>query len=151
MIFVAAGTTAFDDLIQAMDELAPTLSEDVVMQIGLGQYIPKHGEYFRFAPSLSPYYEKARIIVAHGGLGITMEVLHLGKPLVSLEDPFQPDRHQRDILTVMERQQHLIWCRHLPDLPRALEQAQIQLKPYTPPRCEIHRVISDYLGQFEYT
>jgi beta-1,4-N-acetylglucosaminyltransferase len=151
VIFVAAGTTSFDNLIRAMDELAPHLPDEVIMQIGPGQYTPQHVQYFRFAPSLMPYYNSARLIVAHGGLGITMEVLHLGKPLVSVEDPNQPDRHQQDILTMMERGGHLIWCRDLANLPLALEQAQTQLKPYTPPKCEIHLVIADYLRQFECT
>ena len=147
MIFVAAGTTAFDELIRAMDELAPSMADEVVMQIGRGKYIPQYGDYFRFAPSLLPYYNAAAVVVAHGGLGITMELLHLGKPLVSVEDPSQPDRHQREILTVMEREQHLIWCRDLCDLAISLERAQTQLKRYTPPKCEIHLKIANFLGQ----
>jgi UDP-N-acetylglucosamine transferase subunit ALG13 len=147
VIFVAAGTTSFDNLVRAMDELTPHLPDEVIMQIGPGKYIPYHAQYFRFAPSLMSYYNAARVIVAHGGLGITMEVLHLGKPLVSVEDPNQPDRHQRDILTMMEREGHLIWCRDLCHLPLAIEQAQTQLKPYTPPECKIHLIIEAYLHQ----
>ena len=66
-----------------MDEMAPTLPEEVVMQIGNGQYVPRNCQYFRFAPSLESYYDGAMIVVSHGGLGITTETLERGKKLAS--------------------------------------------------------------------
>jgi len=99
VIFVAVGTTYFSTLVRAMDELSLSLSEDVVMQIGRSAYVPEHCEHFRFAPSLFPYYERASLVVSHGGLGIVTEVLNCGRPLVAVEDPDQPDRHQREILS----------------------------------------------------
>jgi hypothetical protein len=100
VIFVTIGTTDFDALTQTMDNLSLDLPEKVVVQIGKGKYIPEHCEYFRFAPSLDPYYERASLVVSHGGLGIITEVLERGLPLVAVEDPNQPDRHQRDLLSV---------------------------------------------------
>ena len=40
MIFVTVGTTDFDDLLRAMDALAPTLGEEVVAQTGRGPISP---------------------------------------------------------------------------------------------------------------
>jgi UDP-N-acetylglucosamine transferase subunit ALG13 len=108
VIFVAIGTTDFDALIQTMDNLSLDLPEKVVMQIGRSAYIPEHCEYFRLVPSLAPYYERASLVVSHGGLGIVTEVLGYGRPLVAVEDPNQPDRHQREILSVWEREGYLI-------------------------------------------
>lgn len=145
MIFVAIGTTDFDALVQAMDDMSASLSEQVIIQIGRSKYIPENCEYFRFVPSLAPYYERASLVVSHGGLGIVTEVLERGRPLVAVEDPSQPDRHQRDILSVWAREGHLIWCKDLQELPQAMEQARTRLRPYTAPECRIHTIIAEYL------
>ena len=138
MIFVTVGTSDFDPLVVKMDELAPTLSELVVIQIGTGEYIPKNCTYFRFAPSLEPYYERASVVVAHGGLGTTMEVLRKGKTLISVENTTCIDGHQTDILEALSAQGYLVWCRDLDALPEILERLPtIHLEPYISPPCEI--------------
>lgn len=149
MILVAVGTTDFDALIQAMDNLSLSLSEEVIMQIGMSKYVPEHCEYFRFVPSLAPCYERASLVVSHGGLGIATEALERGLPLVAVEDRNQPDRHQREILSVWEREGHLIWCKDLKELPQAMEQAMTQLRPYTAPECWIHTIIAEFLDSLE--
>jgi len=146
MIFVATGTTGFDALVERMDQLVSTLGESVVMQIGNGQYIPQHAEYFRFAPSLTLYYEQASLVVAHGGVGITLEVLDCGKPLVSLSNPDRYDQHQQDVLSTLAAQNYLIWCRELSELTEAIQQAkQSTFERYVRPRCTIHDQIKDFL------
>jgi UDP-N-acetylglucosamine transferase subunit ALG13 len=147
VIFVAIGTTGFSELVRAMDGLSTSLSEDVVMQIGHSGYVPKHCEYFRFAPSLFPYYERASLVVSHGGLGIVTEVLNYGRPLVTVEDPDQPDRHQREILSEWEREGHLVWCKDMEQLPEAIKQAMSQeFRSYEVPECRIHTIIAEFLG-----
>jgi len=146
MIFVATGTTGFDALVEEMDRLAPSLAEAVVMQIGNGQYTPQQTEYFRFAPSLKPYYEQASLVVAHGGMGICLEVLNCGKPLIALSNPDRYDQHQQDILNVLATQNYLIWCHKLSELPETLKRAtQEKFKRYVTPDCKIHTVITEFL------
>lgn len=146
MIFVAVGTTDFDALIMKIDEIAPTLSEEVIMQIGNGQYIPKNCQYFRFAPSLEPYYDKSSIVVSHGGLGITLEALERGKNLISVENATCHGRHQKDLLSTLARKGYLIWCKDLRELPEALKRAmREEFKRYIAPGCEIHTVITEFL------
>ncbi|MBC7223470.1 MAG: hypothetical protein H5T59_04215 [Anaerolineae bacterium] len=146
MIFVTVGTTEFDALVRAMDAWAAGHDEPVVMQIGHGCYVPRHGEHFRFAPTLVPYYNQADLVVAHGGLGTTMEVLHLGKPLVSVSNPDRYDRHQEDLLEALDAAGHLLWCRDLARLPEAIAEARRRaFVPYAPPPCRIHEVIAAYL------
>lgn len=145
-IFVTVGSTDFDALIQAVDTLVPSLHAEGVMQIGHGQYIPVNWPYFRFAPSLAPYYEKASMVIAHGGLGITMEVLKRGLPLVSVSNPDRPDHHQEDLLSVMAQKGYLIWCHRLEELHQAIATAQTTpLRRYQSPPCEIHLVINEFL------
>lgn len=146
MIFVATGTTGFDALVEAMDDLAPTLAESVVVQIGHGRYIPRHVDHFRFAPSLKPYYEQASLVVAHGGMAICVEVLGYGKPLVAVDNPDRFDKHQQDILNVLAAQNYLIWCKDLGKLPETLRRAkETEFERYVAPDCEIHTVIREFL------
>jgi UDP-N-acetylglucosamine transferase subunit ALG13 len=147
VILVAVGTTDFDALLRTMDGLSPSLPEKIIMQIGRGRYIPEQCEYFRFAPSLHPYYERASLVVSHGGLGIVTEVLTVERPLVAVEDPDQPDRHQREILGMWEQEGYLLWCRDLRLLPQAIAQARrCSLRPYVPPACQIHEIVAAFLG-----
>ena len=146
MIFVAAGTTGFDALVKKMDELAPALHEPVTMQIGSGTFIPQRAEYFRFAVSLQPYYERASLVVAHGGMGTCLEVLRCNKPLIALANPDRYDQHQQDIISVLAEQNYLIWCKELNELAEALRRAQQQeFARYVAPECQIHIVIQKYL------
>jgi beta-1,4-N-acetylglucosaminyltransferase len=150
MIFVATGTTGFDALAERMDRLAPSLDETVVIQLGNGCYVPQRAEYFRFAPSLQPYYEQASLVMAHGGMGICLEVLDCGKPLIAFDNPDRFDQHQQDMLRVLAAQNHLIWCQDLNDLPEALERArQYEFRRYVASECEIHRVIKEFLQRLE--
>lgn len=148
MIFVTVGTTEFDALVQAADQLAAA-GADVVIQIGHGLVEPGHAQWFRFAPSLDGYYETADVVVTHGGLGTVSEVLQRGLPLVGVSNPDRYDRHQDQILLTMEAEGHLIWCRDLADLPEAVQQAaSSDLVPYQPPPSRIGAVIREFLACF---
>jgi UDP-N-acetylglucosamine transferase subunit ALG13 len=147
MIFVATGTTGFDQLAQAMDELTQSLGEEVVTQIGAGRYIPTHAQYFRLAPSLQPYLQTASLVVSHGGLGTCLEVLDARKPLIALSNPDRYDNHQEDLLKALEAQDYLLWCRDVSQLDQAIATArQRQFRPYERSECRIHLDIREYLG-----
>lgn len=147
MIFVTVGTTDFDALVRKMDGLAPTLGEEVIAQIGRGRYVPAHMEHFCFAPSLDPLYDRARIVVTHGGLGTVMEALQRGLKTIGVSNPDRYDRHQDDLLRTLDARGHMIWCRDLEDLGQALCQIDKRtFVPYERPPCRIAEVIRDYLG-----
>jgi len=149
MIFVTVGTSDFDQLVEEIDKLAPLLRDQVVVQIGNGKYVPQNCEYFRFASSLDPYYDKADVVVAHAGLGTTMEVLARGKKLISVENTTCIDDHQTDILDVFSKLGYLIWCQDLSALPSLLECAPaMSLRPYSTPPCRIAEVVKDFLREF---
>jgi beta-1,4-N-acetylglucosaminyltransferase len=150
MIFVATGTTGFDALAEQVDRLAPSLEGTVVIQLGNGRYVPQRTEYFRFAPSLKPYYEQASLIIAHGGMGICLEVLDCGKPLIAIDNPDRFDQHQQDMLRVLAAQNYLIWCRDLNDLPEVLERARHhEFRRYVTSECKIHVLIKEFLQRLE--
>ena len=150
MIFCTVGTTEFDDLVRAVDALAPELEEPVIFQIGQGVYEPRNGEWFRFAPDLSQYIQNASLVIAHGGFGTTVEVLYAGTPLVSAPNPDRFDKHQEQILRRFGADDYLIPCFDLADLPAAIEKARTtSLRPYQPPETTLHLEIRAFLNDHE--
>jgi beta-1,4-N-acetylglucosaminyltransferase len=146
VIFVTVGTTDFDALAQRMDELVPSLADDVVIQTGRGIYTPQHAQHFRFAPALDSYYQQARLVVSHGGLGTLIEVLRLGKPVIGVSNPDRFDLHQNDLLGELEQGGYLLWCRDLALLGKDIERvAAMQFRRYEDPPCSIHLAIADFL------
>ena len=150
MIFITVGTTDFDDLIRMMDRIAGRLNERVVAQIGRGDYVPYHMEYFRFAPSLDRYFQEARVVVAHGGLGTLIEVIEKGGKLIGVDNPDRYDLHQEELLNELSARGHMIWCRELTHLTEVLQGADSHtFVPYEKPPCHIAEVIKDYLGRLK--
>jgi beta-1,4-N-acetylglucosaminyltransferase len=87
MIFVTVGMhyQGFERLICKMDEIAGKIDEEVVMQIGSTQYIPKAAKYFEFVDSdltIMAHFKNARVIVSHAGAGTLLNALNLGKPII---------------------------------------------------------------------
>jgi len=147
LIFVSVGSTRFDELVQAIDLIAPVLMEEVVVQIADGSYVPKNCGWFRYAERLDEYLERADLVIGHGGAGVTFEVLGLGKRLISVENPHALEGHQADLLGKLAGEGHLVWCRDLRKLEQAIRYAKrADLKEYVRPACEIARVIARWLG-----
>jgi beta-1,4-N-acetylglucosaminyltransferase len=146
MIFVTVGTTEFDTLVAAADQLAAVIEDEVVIQIGRGSIEPRQARYFRFAPSLDPYYAAADLVITHGGLGTLTEVLQRGLRTVGVSNPDRFDRHQDQILQALEEAGHIVWCRELADLQAAVTLARTgSFVPYVPPPSNIHRVVTAFL------
>ena len=146
MIFCTVGTSDFDPLVRAVDEAAPTLDEPVLFQIGEGLYEPRHGDWFRFRPSILDDMQQASLIIAHGGFGVTIEALMLGKPLVSVPNPDRYDRHQEQILRRFAADDYLIACFDLKDLPQAIARARAAaFRRYQPPETRLHLEITEFL------
>lgn len=86
MIFVTVGlhTQGFERLIKKIDEIARLIEEEVVTQIGYSAHEPKNTKWFRFVDNkdIASLYEKARVVVTHGGAGCILTALSYGKPLI---------------------------------------------------------------------
>lgn len=146
MIFVTVGTTRFDDLVEAMDKIAPNLEEEVVVQVGNSEYTPRNCTYFTFDDDLFKYYERADIVVAHGGAGITFEVLNLGKKLISIDNSYVLDGHQRDLLGRLSQDEYLVWCKDLNTIENCIKDVKrMEIKKYVRPECKIAEMIVEYL------
>lgn len=85
MIFATIGTQApFDRFIKIIDEIAPELHEDVIVQNTSGSYIPKNISAIGFISpeKFDTYIEQARIVVAHAGMGSIISALSKGKNII---------------------------------------------------------------------
>ncbi|MBQ4357938.1 MAG: glycosyl transferase family 28 [Paludibacteraceae bacterium] len=85
MIFVTIGTQApFDRFIEMMDEIAGGMKEEIVAQTCHGTYEPKHLKTIDFVPpdEFEQLFTKARLIVAHAGMGTILSALSRNKPII---------------------------------------------------------------------
>lgn len=132
MIFVTVGSMFFDELIVSVDQAvgAGLICKEVVMQIGHGgAYQPRYCEFFRSRPGLDLYYERAELVVGHGGTGTTLEVIEKGLRLISVCNPNLAGNHQNDFLEALEQRGFLRYCRDLADLPRIINKILMDEPP----------------------
>lgn len=86
MIYVTLGTMFMDfaRLVRQMDTIAARTGEEVIMQTGLATTLPRHAKHFDFKPheELLEIQSRARLVVGHAGIGVTMDALRVKKPLL---------------------------------------------------------------------
>ncbi len=150
MIFVTVGTAYFNELVEAVDHLKEVgeIREDVICQIADNTYVPKHCEYFRMAPSLGPWYERANLVVCHGGTGTIVEMLKLGKPFVAVAHEELAGNHQADFLAACEQMFGICWCRDLADLAGAVSLAH-SARPSDVSRVHLADDLRTYLAEIQ--
>lgn len=148
MIFVTVGSTHFDDLVRCVDEAvgAGSITDSVVMQIGHGgSYEPRYVDrFFRLAPRLDEFERAADLVVGHGGTGTTLEVLQMGRPLISVANPAVQDNHQVEFLLALEQLGLVTYCRDLSLLPGLIASPPVRARH--PGRCGIATDLSEILG-----
>jgi beta-1,4-N-acetylglucosaminyltransferase len=86
LIFATVGTSnkSFERFIKAVDNLAATISEEIIIQLGVVNYIPNNAKYFNFcSPSqMASLMDQANIIISHAGFGIIGECISKKKRLI---------------------------------------------------------------------
>lgn len=87
MIFVTVGTQIpFDRLIKIIDELAPELGgEEIIAQTSeCARYAPRNFRTVGFLPPdrFNDIFNRARLVVAHAGMGTIISALRQAKPLI---------------------------------------------------------------------
>lgn len=145
MIFVTVGSTRFDALIKAVDELAAArkLSMPVICQIGSGDYEPQHCEHFRYAPSLEPWLEKAGLLVCHGGTGSVFAAFRHQKRFVAIANTQLADDHQTELLSKLGEGLPILWGRSPSELESLIASALA-----APPIVFDSRRLVDNLNQY---
>lgn len=115
MIFVTVGTHKFDALVKKVDQLvleakeSDAFSQEIVFQIGSGEYEPKSGPFFRYKPGLAEDLEKASLVITHGGTGSVLSMTKLGKPFVAIVNDDLADNHQKEFLEAITNRAPITW------------------------------------------
>jgi beta-1,4-N-acetylglucosaminyltransferase len=154
-VFVSVGTTKFDALVQAVDQLSfiQTLKDlgfgSMVIQIGKGEYKPRNQlsgficEYYDFKSDLASDIERSSLVISHAGAGTILEVLRQKKHLVAVVNTSLMDNHQAELAEALEEQGYLFAT-----TPDQLEQTCIkgklnELKPYPDSDSKLFPEIAD--------
>lgn len=111
MIYGTVGThdSDFGRFIQALDSIAASTDEPVLIQTGLSRTLPENADYFAFKPraDVLAIQQSARVIVCHAGIGSVIDAMKAGKPLIVVPrlkrfGEHNSD-HQLDIARAVER------------------------------------------------
>jgi UDP-N-acetylglucosamine transferase subunit ALG13 len=99
VIFVTIGSMfPFDRMIRAMDAWAAAQEEEILAQIGAGAFEPRHMGWVRRLerPDYAAAIARARLVVAHAGVGSVVAAGEQGKPVVVLPRRADLGEHTSD-------------------------------------------------------
>lgn len=85
MILLTVGTQLpFDRLVRLMDEIAPSIDDEIIAQIGWGSFVPEHMVWHRMIEPVTfeRYVAEARFIVSHAGIGSLLTAERHDKPII---------------------------------------------------------------------
>lgn len=122
MIFVTVGTTEFNGLTEAADNL--NIKEEIIIQKANGKYIPKNHKSFKFSDSFDDYLEKADIVITHGGAGTIFKLLDMNKKIIAVANNERDDLHQSDLTKKLSDENYLSWCKDLKNLRGDIKKIQ---------------------------
>lgn len=109
MIFVTVGTLPFERLIKKVDEIAPKIDDNIIMQIGKSSYRPLNTIFFQFTTDFSEmdrYMRLADLVITHGGIGSILKILECKKPAIVIPRNKKYDQvidnHQMEIVDLLD-------------------------------------------------
>jgi len=157
---VTVGThyQGFERLIKAVDELVgkDKIKENVIIQIGHSDYIPKNCKWFRFVDpeNFIKFCKESNIVITHGGIGSIVIPLKLEKPVIVVpryKKFFEhTDDHQIEISKVMGKEGKVIPVYDIKDLEFAIEKTRkLKVKKREKKKSKIFGIISEKLQEWE--
>jgi len=133
-IFVSLGThpQQFNRLLEAIDKTIERgqIKGVVFAQTGNSDYQPRHFTFEKFLapPKFSDEFNKADVIISHGGAGAIIHALQFKKPLIIAPrlEKFgeHTDDHQLDLARALDERGKAIAVFDLAKLPEAIERAK---------------------------
>lgn len=111
MIFVTVGNhfQGFDRLLKKVDEIAPNINDEIIIQKGYSKYVPQNTKFFDFVSMETSieYIRKAKLVISHAGIGTIILCKKYNIPIIVL-----PRRkkfgehgtdHQLEIARILEK------------------------------------------------
>jgi len=156
MIFAVSGTQRFqfDRMFKAIDILIEhgKITDETFAQIGNSNYIPRNFKYERFLSmqAFDSCINKADLIIAHSGGGVTVASLKKGKKIIVVPRLAKfgehVDDHQLEIARFFGERNLLEVCYNMEDLEMAIENAKNKaFAKYESDLPNISDIIEDYL------
>jgi len=100
MIFVTVGNDFrnFDRLLGKMDEIAPLIPNEIVIQRGYSRYLPKNTTCFDFISMdiAIEYIRKSELVVSHAGIGTIILCKEYGVPILIFPRRKKYGEHMND-------------------------------------------------------
>ncbi|MCI8444820.1 MAG: exopolysaccharide biosynthesis protein [Bacilli bacterium] len=131
MIFVTLGTQekSFSRLLEAVEEFAKCHPENhIIVQSGHTKFVSNICEVFDYLSrdQMGEYYQKADLIITHGGVGSILEILQLGKKMIAIprlkKYGEHINDHQLQIIDNFSRLGYLLPCYDLGQLEKTIDQ-----------------------------
>jgi len=127
----------FIDLFQKMDDLAPSLGEPVVQQIGHNVFKGKNSECFPYKPDaeMQALFDGADLIITHAGVGSIMNGLNRNIPMVLIPRavlvPTKEFNQQEYVADKICATGRAVVLNSLNELPEKIEEARaLKFGPY---------------------
>jgi UDP-N-acetylglucosamine transferase subunit ALG13 len=88
----------FSRLIKEVDEIAPNIPDEIVIQTGYSRYCPKNAKAFDFVPvdTAIEYIRMSEIVISHAGIGTIILCREYGIPIIILPRRKKYDEHMND-------------------------------------------------------
>jgi len=100
MIFVTVGNDfrSFDRLLRKVDEIAPLIPEEMIVQRGYSNYLLRNTKQFDFVSmkEAGEHIRKSRLVVAHAGIGTVILCKKHGIPLILFPRRAHHGEHMND-------------------------------------------------------
>lgn len=133
LVCVGASEYKFDRLLKIIDNLCEDgilSSNEVIAQIGLTTYVPKHYKYFDLIgrEEFQNYVEQANLVISHAGTGCVLPPLKLGKKVIVFPrlEKFNEhvDDHQKELSEVLASTGYVMTAETESDLIKCIENAK---------------------------
>jgi beta-1,4-N-acetylglucosaminyltransferase len=100
MIFVTVGNDYrnFDRLLKQMDEIAPLIPSEILIQRGYSRYLPKNTKHFEFVSmnNAIEYIRRSQLVISHAGIGTIILCKQYGVPIIILPRRRRYGEHMND-------------------------------------------------------
>jgi UDP-N-acetylglucosamine transferase subunit ALG13 len=148
-------TKGFDRLLKKMDQLAGTLGEEVVMQIGHTSFRPQNAKWFDFTTEvgIKEWCKKARVVVTHPAMSI-IDAQEQGTPVVVVPRLKQYKEvisdHQLYFAKELEKEGKVIAVYDIDKIEDVLRKTDLKLPTLVKDK-RLVNALKKYIAQFERT